>query len=212
MTWTAQNVDPSYHLRKICMVDAEVGWVGGGPRRVGEAGPNVLLETADGGDSWDYQDPGNILNAVAFADADTGCYVIDRTIYRTTDGGDHWTEGVSNAPSWFATLFYTDARTAWAAGAQGYLARSDDAGRTWVPQSSGTSRNIRDLCVLDSSHAWYVARIGVISTSRDDGVTWTFQNSGTTEVLASVSFANAEVGWAVGAEGGIYKTVTGGEG
>jgi photosystem II stability/assembly factor-like uncharacterized protein len=52
---------------------------------------------------------------------------------------------------------------------------------------------------------------GGTSPDDDGGGGWNAKPSGTTKILASVYFVNSSTGWAVGSQGKILKTATGGK-
>lgn len=148
-SWTAGLIelgDPGLAIQTIVGVDANTAWVMASREADGSGG---VYKTADGGETWDYQDGGTVAgeswnNWAHFFDANNGVYMSDPVggffeIYTTSNGGNSWTRTPSsNIPAPLASeygytggytfvgdtvFFYTN---------KGRILRSTDKGVTWT--------------------------------------------------------------------------------
>jgi photosystem II stability/assembly factor-like uncharacterized protein len=206
--WSDQSPGGSGWLNDVCFSDANHGWaVGGYPVRASDDDVDyypceTIFATSDGGATWTAQNPGQYsmtvgeLFGVCFSDASHGWAVgryCDRddvleggyTILYTRDGGAHWSQ--QNSP--------------------------DD----------GRGNVYRCLCAVsapDATHGWVVGScwfgpdpsrfMSVIGSNPDGGPNWSKQSPGTIGRLLDVCFPDASHGWAVGENGTILATTTGG--
>ena len=121
--------------------------------------PAAVFVTADGGKTWTESAPFTVygpVTQVTFTDAADGWLLVDAVyapggtplpwLYRTTDGGLHWTvaatapppgEGSSNNFCNLLGLAFPTVATGWvhvSCRSGGYLAESTDGGSTWAMQ------------------------------------------------------------------------------
>jgi hypothetical protein len=92
--------------------------------------------------------------------------------------------------------------------------RTTDGGTTWTPTSvAQLATGLLDIALTpDALHGWattWMPDDGVIATT-DGGATWTAQNVGSGQSLYGLACTDATHVWAVGEEGGILATTTGG--
>jgi photosystem II stability/assembly factor-like uncharacterized protein len=136
------------------------GWVVGYGGTFSEA---VVLHTADGGASWQVQDPGTAktiqLMGVDFVDAQHGWAVGNGdTVRATTDGGAHWVNQ-NMGGDWWSDVAAVDPANAFIVGRAGILWTST-GGSTWNVDHSGGPFNGVDF--VDDAHAWAVGDGGAI--------------------------------------------------
>jgi photosystem II stability/assembly factor-like uncharacterized protein len=203
------------------------------------SGPAQISVSADSG--WFWQNPlptGNSLLAVTMLDVNTVVAVGDLgTILRTTDGGATWTQQASGTTAYLSGAYFTDANTGTVVGCKDYdldgnctantILRTTDGGATWKQQSSGTTAALRGVFFTDANTGTAVGDAGIILRTTDGGATWKQQSGfefggtplsdfpliagGTTTYLRGVFFTDANTGTAVGYNGTILRTTTGGE-
>ena len=91
-----------------------------------------ILATRDGGRTWVtvYHGPGNLLDAVAFADQQHGWAVGEGMALRTTDGGVTWSAIKAFDHTLLITVAAVDPRHVWVAG-QGGIWASGNGGVSW---------------------------------------------------------------------------------
>jgi photosystem II stability/assembly factor-like uncharacterized protein len=146
------------------------------------------------------------------------------TILRTTDGGTTWEQQSSGTTALLNGVFFTDANTGTAVGSGGTILRTTDGGATWEQQSSGTTAYLAGVFFTDANtgtavggeedYLLYDISLGIILRTTDGGATWKQQSGGTsrtTTPLYGVFFTDANAGTAVGYNGTILRTTTGGE-
>jgi photosystem II stability/assembly factor-like uncharacterized protein len=161
------------------------------------------------------------MNDVYFLDASRGWTVGNsRWIGRTTDGGTTWScvQVTGSFPSnwdWNAVHF-VNASTGWAVGNSGKIYRTDNGGATWVKQTSSITSHLFDVHFSDVNNGWVIGAAdstgAVILYTQNGGSTWTRQSLvGTNQSLKDVYFTPGGLeGWAVGNNGVILHTLSGG--
>jgi photosystem II stability/assembly factor-like uncharacterized protein len=217
-TWTSQDSGLPYaQLNAVSFTDADTGNVVGFWSLAG-----MFLRTVDGGQTWTFRGiaaPSRLFG-VAFADADNGVAVGTslwsprcpcRLVLQTTDGGATWIErdrGYYYSETLFAVA-YADANLVVAIGADrdSLVERSADGGASWYPQYFGPIP-LGAISFGDRRVATAVGR-GIVRTT-DGGAHWASQDAPVTSVLNGVAFVDADVGIAVGQDGVILRTETGG--
>jgi photosystem II stability/assembly factor-like uncharacterized protein len=110
-SWVSIPTGINNLLYSICFVDDKKGFA---------SGSNVLLRTDDGGDSWTavkdfpFTPPADWIRRIKFVNTQVGyaCADIGR-IYKTEDGGAHWTSLSSGVQEALMDLDFADVLTAW---------------------------------------------------------------------------------------------------
>jgi photosystem II stability/assembly factor-like uncharacterized protein len=157
-----------------------------------------ILETTNGGSSWEVRPSGTdySLYAVRMADDKQGWVVgQEGLVLHTTDGGKTWQPQESNAVfkdsdgtpkrAYLFALDALDANTAIAVGDRSMLIRTTDGGKTWtggkvkmeLDTSGGESLAAADpifyaVKFTDAQHGWIVGEFGKIMYTADGGETW----------------------------------------
>lgn len=212
----------------IFFIDRKVGWYGNGAGKI--------FMTKDGGNTWQkvLDQPGTFVRALGFADANVGIMgnvgtdyfpgVTDtQPIYRTTDGGLHWTPvtaitgpvpkgicaiDVLRTP--FINSGVLDTRITIRAGGRvggpAFLMTSHNMGETWtsVDMSAHTSM-ILDVKFLDervgfiagASNADVEQSHAVVLKTSDGGATWrrVFETHRPWEITWKLSFPTVHTGY-----------------
>jgi photosystem II stability/assembly factor-like uncharacterized protein len=109
---------------------------------VGQGRFGTILKTEDGGTSWrtvlEAKSVAALLD-ISFFDSTSGCAVGDsRSLYCTTDGGDHWTE-MSTLPSKsepdqaqeFVRALFLNRNHGYVIRDGGFIYETCDGGKTW---------------------------------------------------------------------------------
>ena len=216
-TWETQT-SPGHNPGDIFFINADTGWIAGG-RTQGFPGPSPLreiLHTGDGGNTWaiqyqvDFEFP---LGSIHFADDQTGCTVGDLSaILFTTDGGENWTQQTSPVSSNLEEVYMKSPTEGWIVGTDGVILHTTDGGANWNQISSGTTYSLTDVDFINEK-GWISGGSNDDATILyNDGLTesWTMQDPGTTDYLSAISFVDEKYGWAVGFNGTIVHTTTGG--
>lgn len=222
-----------YRYNAIFFVNSTIGYCVGG--FYSEESPIMLpqgtiLKTTDGGTTWTEQSNGVSLGllSVYFIDENNGYAAGDGgEIYKTINGGADWTSanvgftwselGVSLLNS----IFFIG-EIGYVVGSGGKIYKTNNGGRDWIEQVSGTTNNLNSVYFTDINVGYIVGgkyaygygipgplNATILKTS-DGGITWEAQASGTNYPLYSVCFTDVNTGYAVGSNGIIIKTTTGG--
>jgi photosystem II stability/assembly factor-like uncharacterized protein len=88
-------------------------------------------------------------------------------LYRSDDGGTHWSVLPPPYPGSFFGVLPLGGDTLLAYGLRGHLYRSEDAGATWVALASGTEALLSDATRLADGSVVIVGLAGVVLVSRD---------------------------------------------
>jgi hypothetical protein len=144
------------------------------------------------------------LAAVQFVSPSTGWVVGADRIVATTDGGARWSLQRMQAGARFSEVDAIDADHAWVVGRHEVLSTTN-GGATWrrLPQACPA---ISSLHFVSPSDGFAVAG-GTLLHTTDAGVKWRSMNAPAR--VQSACFTNTQRGW-LGANGKIYRTVTGG--
>ncbi len=106
-------------------------------------GSNVLLRTDDAGETWykenafPFSPPGDWIRKILFVNENVGyaCADIGR-IYKTLDGGDHWTKLESGTQEALMEIDFANENVGVAVGFNGTILFTKDGGAKWDPMNS----------------------------------------------------------------------------
>ncbi len=156
------------------------------------------------------------INGIDCTDANT-CYIdgYDSSgtgkIYKTADGGAHWTQQYSGTALY--SIYFLNNSTAYAGG-NNIILKTTDGGNTWNPTSAVSgfiySMYCRDanICFASGENNSYK---GAIFQTTNGGASWTAQNFNTISFMVEIDFpGNGNIGYVVGDAGTILKTTDGG--
>ncbi len=200
--WAQLPAPPNERYDDIFFLNADTGWACGGGGRV--------VRTYDGGASWEIVlNQTGYLRSIEFSDALHGiCGSLDSLVYRTTDGGDTWTEisdqlaqpiqGICGISAPTPDVFYGSGVVFTPA----FVVKSTDAGATWSHiDMSAHSEMLIDVHFFDADTglvtggSWSNNSGMQILRTTDGGATWTeVLNTGTGQ----------EWGWKLQSPDGIH--------
>ncbi len=224
LTWEEQVSGTSYYILDVQFIDANMGWTAGGRFEDFNIDPiREILSTDDGGNTWitqllELDEPP--LNSIHFQDSNVG-YAVGESgkILKTSNGGQFWTELMSDQQYHFYDVEFVNQDTGWVVGLDlsvdhfAVIFNTTDGGLNWTLQTFNPDESLQGVCFADNMNGWAVGGsniTGVILHTSDGGVVWDYQDQGNAKALASVSFVNNEIGWAVGYDGTITHTDDGG--
>lgn len=232
--WQPQSVGTDASFRSVSVAGADVAWIGGTK--------GTFVHTADGGKTWqtgtvpdaqtcDFRDVQAVDAQTAFLMSAGPAEKGQARIYKTMDGGQHWTllyqtqqEGVffDGLDFWDDQhgIVFSDPLTDASLGRRWFILTTDDGGKTWQPippaslpimepneaafAASGTS-----IVVQGKRNVWIASGGGVfgrIFRSKDRGRTWSVSNTplpaGEATGLFGMRFFTEKIGVVVG---GNYK-------
>jgi photosystem II stability/assembly factor-like uncharacterized protein len=230
-SWATQAQTELFFL-KVLFVNEQEGWA---------ATHEGIHHTTDGGKKWARRDTeitGTSAN-IFFINPKTGWVLAGGAVYSTMDGGEKWNKSalprsdypVFGAPGSVVSapdmggergdVYFTDDRNGWAVVGFGLIFHTNDGGKTWVnqlhtgPLSYGLSR----LAFIDQRRG--CAGGSSLLCTEDGGKTWNEKlgvKPGSSErideflvQLQAISFASPTFALAVGNDGQIWKTESGGK-
>ncbi len=178
-------------------------------------GPDTLLRSADGGQTWQRRAAGNGTTITGI-----GCATVDLCLMstkagdrllRTENGGDTAEPITASTAPLFAAGFATVTRAV-AAGSGGATAVSDDGGRNYVAVGGDIAGSFQFGLRVgpDPAIAFALGARGQIARTTDSGVTWRAINVATSADLQDASFSSADNGYALDQRGGLFLTANGG--
>jgi photosystem II stability/assembly factor-like uncharacterized protein len=208
--WSQVPSNASENLLDLWFATPDTGWA------VGSGG--VILRTFDRGNSWQRQTPTTfVLRSVSFSGTRDGWAVGDGgTILGTHDRGVSW---YSVQPSITAqalrAVWRRSATLAWAIGVNGVSGRTVTVPDTaWALGNAGANFTLDGLTypsdMIGYAAGYNTGGVGVVLRTDDGGLSWQTQNVGTQFRLKDVFFTDPLNGWAVGRNGVVIHTSTGG--
>ena len=221
-TWQTVSLGSRYDqftVNDLFFVSAEEGWATG-MRVAFDLYPTIFIaHTGDGGQTWQIQlfpyGPARVRSGerLWFVDAQHGWAEEGSSLWRTTDGGEHWIE-LQPAGMPDQLLRFIDTNTGFGISTPPWSDRmlmcTTDGGETWhgvgqVPDWANA------LWVDDGGVVVFaVGAGGQIARSPNRGVTWTPIASPTTHTLNHLAFVDSLNGWAAGEGGTVLSTTDGG--
>ncbi|MFN4110632.1 MAG: WD40/YVTN/BNR-like repeat-containing protein, partial [Ignavibacteria bacterium] len=162
---------------------------------------------------------GTTFQSIYFVNENVGWAVgSDGIILKTTDGGNSWTQQVSNTTSTLYFIQALDENNLFACGGNRNFLKSTDGGNTWsvniidvIPEPTGTIKKIK-FFDLNTGYLLlsYSTTVGRIYKTTDGGTTWTQQYANTSNNLNDFDFASPSAGVAVGKSVGVLLYTTDG--
>lgn len=237
----ASNTLPTnFGVFGISVVDENVVWSVAYDQTLGNGIPldhiTKVLRTTDGGATWEVLDveeaEGRISfdivatnNSTAFITTQDFNNGSGRGIFKTTDGGETWTEIYNNVSGGVWLRFFNE-NDGVVVNRQS-IATTDDGGLTWVivPSSNIPSFGVNEFtlvvngvssCNVVDDHIWFGTNNGRIYRSNNKGVTWEVFNTNLSVNgnVSSVAFKDTLNGMMAGRQGVSYfyaKTSDGGQ-
>jgi photosystem II stability/assembly factor-like uncharacterized protein len=183
------------------------GWVVGSISRRDRVVDSILVNTTDGGETWQRQRVPSKLELIHLDfDNDKRGWIVGAggTILKTEDAGLTWIK--QNAET-NATIYHIEIRNdkkGWAVGERGTVLRTTDGGARWEGVRVDVKSTLLSVQFLGDNDGWAVGRGGTILRSGDGGRTWVQQESTTKQNLFALYF-NKKIGWAVGGDGMVLR-------
>jgi len=148
------------------------------------------------------------------------------TIYKSSNGGNIWTQ-ISGGTGWFIKkIIFTDDMTGYAGGGLNRLymtenqygkciLKTTNGGLNWntvynIISIPGTEMEINDMYFMNASTGWASSRDGSIMKTTNGGINFTANNSAPFFRKSSVFFVGPLYGWTAGDSGRIAYTINGG--
>jgi len=188
-----------------------------------------IYKTTDYGATWTAKTANNSAvtlrsvyfptNQIGYAVGESSAGSNHGVVYKTTDGGENWSNicnFATNESERLFTVFFASSLEGWV---NSYNGTFDTRMSSWYTTNGGlawdeangcpyASLECRGLSFSNASNGWLVGNSGTIYNSIDGGQSWNEQTSGTTVNLKSVFFADNNNGWSVGDLSGGGKGLT----
>ena len=171
--------------------------------------PKTFFYTPDGGNSFnvitpyrpitDTQLSGN--DRIAFTDSLNGFIIDAEGTFRTTDGGENWSNAFPNNYFYFSLIAFGSKNVGWLYGSPG-LHKTTNSGKTWQYINSSSLFEIlgTSSCIyaLDENNLWICKDFnydkgGVICFSSDGGKNWIIQDTFIADINNQVYFSDIKV-------------------
>ncbi|MFN8698488.1 MAG: YCF48-related protein, partial [Flavobacteriales bacterium] len=202
VSWSAVNIFEGgafpRNLNEVHFVSASTGVAVGTNGRI--------VRTTNGGQTWTAitSNTTRELHSVHFYTSLNGIIVGDEVILTTTNGGSSWS--LQNHPGRYLKSVRTLSSTlAYTCG--NAILKSTTNGTSWTLMDD--IDNCRDVHITDADSA-YIAYDGILKTT-NSGVYWGPQGSALAGSYNDIDFLNTTSGYAVGENGLVVRTTTGGE-
>lgn len=209
--WTEIDISQTSILQSIFFVSPTIGYCAGSG--------GVILKSIDSGDTWQELDSGTFtnINSIYFINDSVGVAVgggpNSSVILKTISGGNSWTPIESPSDNNLLSTFFINEQVGYAVGWGGEIIKTEDCGSSWIFQSSVDMTGNLEVFFVDESNGYIVG--GNMADSRiqktvDGGELWENISPNLPIGLTSLYFSSFDVGYAVGTNGTVLKTETGG--
>ena len=219
--WEKINFPQTGRLYSNHFISPDTGWVSGESE--------YIYKTVNAGESWQKQvtdaNTEYILrfHSIYFINSKIGWaaggnyYYTSGRLYKTEDGGENW-EWIFLGTNIVFDINFADKNMGWLVTCGGCgddgttsIYQTNNMGRSWTEQfflkkfSTFTS-----VFAVNQKIAWVTGWFGKIYYTENGGESWYLQNTNIKNCLSSIYFTSEKIGWAVGENGIILKSVTGG--
>jgi photosystem II stability/assembly factor-like uncharacterized protein len=203
------------YFQKISFINSNTGWV---LASSSSSGINVY-KTINSGSNWTIQ---NIIpssnyitsNYIKFIDENTGWACVSyysgttqNKLFKTTNGGNNWTDITINNLSYISCLYILDANNIWISGEDNnnlqVILKTNNGGASWTTIQRDYS--ISSFYFFDAQNGYAVGSSGLILYTTNGGSNWTRHSTNSNRHLNSISFGDAQTGCAVGENGTVLK-------
>jgi photosystem II stability/assembly factor-like uncharacterized protein len=162
--WRQARVPVSVTLTSVWFVTERFGWA------VGHSG--VVLNSADGGETWSKQLDGKQAAQLVFAEAKASAGTDAASQRRVSEAERLVAEGADKP---FLDVHFLDERNGLIVGAYGLIFSTDDGGKTWRSLANRTEnpRNNHLYAVRPAGSDWYIAgEQGLLLRSTDGAMSF----------------------------------------
>ena len=215
VNYSERSVNEAVNVQSINFLNSKIGFACGGIKSQSGA----IYKTIDGGNSWQkiVAISNNCVYDVLFVNDSLGFACGENLLLlKTTDGGINWidlarfgkpTKGHNGT---LRNIFSVDTNTIYVSGggnfSEGVMYKSFDGGGWWLYNIF--DNELRSASFINK-YTGYFAGYGTIYLTNDS--TYSFNKlSIDNDFFVSITFTNNVIGYACGYNGGIYKTIDGG--
>ena len=212
-TWSNIQVQSTSNLRSVYFPSEDIGYCSGSF--------GTILKSNDSGNSWvelDTEIQTTLLStffvndSIGFA---VGGQPTTGEILKTIDGGNNWS--IINSPSvnFLQSVYFTNSQTGYCVGWNGEILKTEDCGNTWTIQNSVSMDGNLEITFTDENTGYITGGNdqefkSLIQKTINGGQSWEDISPETSNGLTSIHFPTSDIGYAVGANGLVVKTESGG--
>lgn len=218
LTWKTGGKFTEDTIRDVYFSDAQNGWLLCDRGIYNSDSPSYVLETADGGTTWQKTGftGGRERIARLFFSKNGDAYAAGEggVAFRQRSGRRKWERLALPVRYLILDGAFTGDLHAVMVGGGGTILLSGDGGSTWSPSKflkANVKTRLTSVFFSDTKKGWSVGEEGKIFHTNDGGKLWREQNSGVAESLSDVYFIDSGEGFAIGENGLILHTKTAGE-
>jgi RHS repeat-associated protein len=220
--WSERKVKPPV-LNDLYMLDPLTG--------IGVGKKGIVLNTADGGASWQYRRASTVsedLNSVVFNNAAQGLVVGNKgTVLHSLNGGASWTAQAIAPEDLNDVSIIKQTGKCVVVGNIGKVFAAPGVGSPWAAVTVPTTDNLEAVYFTDNTWGYAVGANGTMLQISNNATNWTAVDDAGTDWVSSayvadgqtppgnkgltdVYFLDYTTGYAIGREGTMLKTITGG--
>lgn len=196
-------------LYSVRFTSKKRGWIVGSVSRRDDVVDSLVLQTTDGGQSWNRQrvpTKSELINLDFSGDKRGWIVGASGVVLHTRDGGETWTLQRTGTPATLYSVDFRGDKKGWAVGERGVIIKTRDGGETWRVVPSPGRATLLGVRFANDEEGWAVGRNGVILRTEDEGETWLIQEGSTRRNLYGL-FVDKENCWAVGGDGLVLQYV-----
>jgi photosystem II stability/assembly factor-like uncharacterized protein len=211
INWDIVNILNTSFLKSIFFTSSTTGYCSGGG--------GIILKSTDSGDTWQVLDSGTgtDLQSIYFVNDLVGIAVggspVSSIILKTQNGGSSWSPISSPSNNNLQSAFFINDQIGYVVGWNGEIIKTEDCGNSWTTQNSVDMVGNLEVIFTDENTGYIVGgqmNESLIQKTVNGGDLWEDVSPNISAGLVSIYFSSFEVGYAVGANGAVVKTESGG--
>ncbi len=209
--WAEIFITNSSFLKSVFFTSSNIGYCSGGG--------GTILKSTDSGDTWQELNSGTGANlqSIYFVNDLVGIAVggspANAIILKTQDGGANWNQINSPSNNNLQSAFFTNQETGYVVGWNGEIIKTEDCGNSWTIQSSVAMNGNLEVIFTDDNTGYIVGGAmneSLIQKTSNGGDLWEDISPQISEGLVCIHFPSINIGYAVGGNGTVVKTESGG--
>lgn len=201
--WIIQNTGTERNIVSIKFINVNTGWA---------CGEDIVLITANGGNTWTPVNVPGTHQAILFTDALKG-YLVSRSggLRISVNGGYNWSIVNSGVTADLNSITFLNQSTGIITGVRGVILKTTDAGLSWHPAAAPSAGiDYFSSYIINEQNLFVIGSQGSIFKSTNFGSSWTDNSQNQVNPFFTIFFANQNTGWVAGCCGMYFKTVDGG--
>jgi photosystem II stability/assembly factor-like uncharacterized protein len=211
LNWIDLELSNSSLLRSVLFTSSNIGYCSGSS--------GTILKTIDGGENWEELITGisNSIISMHFINDSIGIAVGGQPslgqIIKTQDGGVNWSIIESPSSNYLQSVFFTSQEIGYVVGWEGEILKTNDCGNSWEIQNSVSMLGNLEVVFTDANTGYITGGSqdeSLIQKTSNGGEIWEDISPGISKGLISIQFPSTDTGYAVGIEGTVVKTDSGG--